>query len=94
MSEDIIRVIRIIQYEGPRSKVEKQVANSLHGGPKDYGNGVKIIAVTLGEWPDIIGRDEEVARLRRALQQIADDPCLDPEGNAGIAQAALVGSHK
>lgn len=59
MSEDIVRVIRIIQYEGPRSKVEKQVANSLHGGPKDWGSGVKITVATIGEWPEILNRAAE-----------------------------------
>jgi hypothetical protein len=51
--EDIVRVIRIIEYVGPRNKIEKQVANSLHG-EKDFGNGCKITAVTLGTYPEII----------------------------------------
>jgi hypothetical protein len=66
MAEDIIRVIRLIQYEGPRSKVEKQVSNSMHGGPKDYGNGVKITITTLGDWPEIIERAEATWRINSA----------------------------
>jgi hypothetical protein len=50
MAEDIVRVVRIIAYVGPRSKVEKQIANSLHG-TKDHGNGVRISVVTVGEYP-------------------------------------------
>ena len=71
MSEDIIRVIRLIQYEGPRSKVEKQVANSMHGGPKDWGNGVKITVTTLGDWPEIIARAEEATEIGKAASESA-----------------------
>jgi hypothetical protein len=53
MSEDIIRVIRIVEYVGPRSLVERNVGGSLHG-TRDNGNGVKITAVTLGEYPEIM----------------------------------------
>lgn len=55
MAEDIVRVIRIIEYVGPRGKIETQIANSLHG-TKDWGNGVRISAATIGEFPEIIER--------------------------------------
>jgi hypothetical protein len=53
MAEDIIRVLRVIEYIGPRSKVEKQVANSLHG-TKEPGNGVIIRAATIGAYPEVL----------------------------------------
>jgi hypothetical protein len=31
----------------------------------------------------------EIERLRAALKEIADDPCIDPEGNRQIAERAL-----
>lgn len=52
--EDIIRVIRIIQYTGPRSAVEKQVDRSLHGMREITTTGVTITATTLGLYPDIL----------------------------------------
>ena len=55
MTEDIVRVIRLVEYVGPRSKIEKQIASSLHG-TKDHGNGVRISAATLGEFPEILER--------------------------------------
>jgi hypothetical protein len=55
--EDIVRVIRIIQYVGPRSKMDAQIERSLHG-TRDNGNGVRITAVTLGTIPEIIERGE------------------------------------
>lgn len=51
---DTVRVLRIIQYEGPRDRVEKQIAQSMHGGPKDWGNGVRISVATIGTYPEII----------------------------------------
>src|SRR6266852_4890752 len=53
MAEDIVRVLRIIRYTGPRSKVEKQIERSMHG-TRDCGNGVLISAATLGTYPDIL----------------------------------------
>lgn len=50
---DIIRVLRVIEYTGPRDKVEDQVARSLHG-EKSWGNGVTIKAATLGTFPEIL----------------------------------------
>jgi hypothetical protein len=55
MAEDIVRVIRIIEYVGPRGKIETQIANSLHG-TKDWGNGIRISAATIGEFPEILER--------------------------------------
>jgi len=62
--EDIIRVLRLVEYEGLRSLVEEQVANSIHGTrygmagrglrqswPKD---AVRITAVTLNEFPEVL----------------------------------------
>lgn len=31
MNEDIVRVLRVVEYEGPRSWVEATVAKSIHG---------------------------------------------------------------
>lgn len=50
---DIVRVLRIIEYTGPRDKVEDQVARSLHG-EKRLPNGVTIKAVTMGAYPEIL----------------------------------------
>ena len=65
-SEDIIRVIRIIEYVGPRSKVEENVRQSIHG-VKDCPNGLKITAVTLGEYPDVLA-----SRLQAEIAEAAD----------------------
>lgn len=65
IGEDIVRVIRIVEYVGPRSAVERQIEGSLHGTKKGiYGpNGaVQITAVTLGLFPEIIGKVVKEAR--------------------------------
>jgi hypothetical protein len=54
MAEDMIRVLRVIEYVGPRSAVEKQVAGSLHGTKQIFSTGVKISAATIGAYPEII----------------------------------------
>jgi hypothetical protein len=58
-----IRILRLIEYEGPRDLVEEQVRCSVHG--TRYGmrgkplgnlltNAVRITATTLGNFPEII----------------------------------------
>jgi hypothetical protein len=53
MGVDTIRVLRVIEYTGPRDKVEDQVARSLHG-EKRLPNGVTIKAVTVGAYPEML----------------------------------------
>jgi hypothetical protein len=82
MDEDIVRVLRIIEYVGPRSKVEKQIGDSLHG-TKDHGNGVRISAVTLGEYPEIMERANHETVEERAKRFAAS-----PLGQAMKAEKA------
>lgn len=56
---DTIRVLRVIEYTGPRDKVEDQVARSLHG-EKRLPNGVVIRAVTVGSYPEVLENLEQV----------------------------------
>lgn len=50
---DTIRVLRIIEYSGPRAQVEIQVRNSVHG-EREGIRGVTIRAATIGEFPEIL----------------------------------------
>lgn len=52
MAEDIVRVLRVIEYVGPRAQVEQQVKQSIHG-EKIIGK-MSIRVATLGAYPDIL----------------------------------------
>jgi hypothetical protein len=55
-TEDIVRVLRVIEYVGPRSQVESAVARSLHG-ERRVGQGTReyvIRAATVGVYPEIL----------------------------------------
>lgn len=66
--EDHVRVLRVIEYTGPRALVERQVERSLHGTRLGVRNAdgyflepsdnspVRITAVTLGEYPEVLER--------------------------------------
>ncbi len=57
MPEDRIRVLRLVEYEGPRALVDKQISMSLHGTRawlRAAGEEVRITAVTLGIYPEVI----------------------------------------
>lgn len=51
--EDIIRVLRVIEYVGTRSQVEKIVTDSIHG-TKIVGPALAINAATIGTYPEIL----------------------------------------
>lgn len=55
---DRIRVLRLVEYVGPRDQVEKQIALSLHGTRFGMGRpndqAVMITAVTLGVIPEVL----------------------------------------
>lgn len=50
---DTIRVLRIVEYVGPRDVVENQVQNSIHG--QRTIRNMTIRATTLGSFPEILG---------------------------------------
>ena len=53
MTQDRVRVLRVIEYIGPRDWIEKQVAASIHG-TKDLGQGRLINVATIGAYPEIL----------------------------------------
>ena len=53
MSEDLIRVLRIVEYVGPRAWVEETVAASIQG-TKVISKDKKINAATIGAYPEIL----------------------------------------
>lgn len=53
--DDTIRVLRVIEYVGPRQRVEETVAKSIHG-ERDAGFGLLIRAATIGAYPEILER--------------------------------------
>lgn len=61
MAEEIVRVMRLIIYEGPREWVENTIIGSISGTKvikaRQNING-KITAVTLNEFPEIIKQHE------------------------------------
>ena len=80
MSEnDQIRILRVVEYSGPREAVESQVSNSIHG-VRVVGNGVIIKAATIGTFPEVLdqanlveGEAERFVWRERLLEdQISD----------------------
>jgi hypothetical protein len=51
--EDRVRVLRLVEFVGPRSWVEQQVARSLHG-TRIVKDGCEIRCATVGDYPEIL----------------------------------------
>lgn len=51
--EEEVRVLRILEYVGPRSRVEEVVAKAIQG-ERYCGSGLKIRAATIGTYPEIL----------------------------------------
>lgn len=57
MASDIVRVLRIIEYVGPRSEVEMHLEKVVQG-TKTFGvkgREITIRASTIGLYPEILG---------------------------------------
>lgn len=50
---DTVRVLRVIEYIGPRDWVESVVSKSIHG-EKILGDGKVIKAATIGNYPEVL----------------------------------------
>lgn len=50
--EDTVRVLRVVEYVGLRSRVEKTIAESVHGSK--HMDGLTISAATIGAYPEIL----------------------------------------
>lgn len=60
---DIVRVLRVLEYVGPREEVERIVAKSIQG-EKSYGPPGKettIKAATVGTFPEIFCKEKPSA---------------------------------
>ena len=55
--EEKVRVLRVIEYVGPRSWVEQTVARSIHG-TMVVGSDKEIRAATIGTYPEILNDNE------------------------------------
>jgi hypothetical protein len=68
MAEDIVRVLRILEYVGPRSAIERQIADSIQGEKRvrRIDNGRELItirAATIGMYPEILAANAVIDRL-------------------------------
>ena len=84
-NSDIVRVLRIIQYEGPRDWVEATVARSIHGRLLIDANK-HITGNTLGEFPEVMGDCNEYWRSRLGAEW---DARLKIESELKAANAAI-----
>jgi len=55
---DRIRVLRVLEYEGPRGLVESTIERSIQG-LKEFGK-LTIRAATVGNYPEILTQMDEV----------------------------------
>ena len=78
---DTVRVLRIVEYIGPRDWVEETVSSSIHGSKvinKDVLHDPCIIrATTLGDYAEILGAGNpyaiEVARAEAEADELDDE---------------------
>jgi hypothetical protein len=55
---DIVRVLRVIEYVGPRDAIEYQLSTSLHGTNWKYNHAfkadIRISVATIGDFAEIL----------------------------------------
>lgn len=86
MAEDIIRVLRVLEYVGPRAAIEEHLKQVIHGVKvNDTVLGrVEIRAATIGVTPDVLA----VGQVEQLLPPVTDQPevtgtlcsvCMEPQ---------------
>ena len=75
-SQDIVRVLRVVEYVGPRKRVEEVVARSIFSS-KDAGQGLTIRAATIGSYPDVLRTEYSCGLHDDHLSQEAADRCVE-----------------
>lgn len=71
MKEETVRVLRVLEYTGPRSKVEDLISRSIHGEKKVGGVGefeITIRAATIGSFPEILEGANHAPSDRQATE--------------------------
>jgi hypothetical protein len=63
---DIVRVLRVLEYTGPRDRVEETLRRFIQG-EEVYG-GVTIRAATIGEFPELLIRTTD-AQARQPVTE-------------------------
>ncbi len=71
---DIVRVLRIIEYVGPRDAVERAVADSIHGQKTfRHHDGARmpftVRAATLGTYPEILDAACVLQKITTEVQE-------------------------
>lgn len=92
MEPEEVRVLRIIEYRGPRHWVETTVRRSIHG-TKVLENGAFITVTTLGEYPELVHPSDPSPRptpdgldkVRQVLNEL--ERLVDLKPNGGISKA-------
>lgn len=85
MSEDIVkaeeetvRVLRVLEYVGPRKWVESTLEANYVKGTKHFQNGGRIRDGIIGNWPESLGADPS-GEVTRLLTRLAMKESISPE---------------
>ncbi len=63
-NDDIVRVLRVYEFVGPREWVEPQVQKSIHG-TREIGPGKFIRGATVGDYPELLSAGEYEAHFEK-----------------------------
>lgn len=69
---DRVRVLRVLEYEGPRDWVENTLANNAVKGEKRFHKGGELYVIResiIGETPAVLERDDPAPEFHAALDE-------------------------
>jgi hypothetical protein len=78
MEEDIVRVLRVVLYEGPRQAVEMTINQSIHGTrviTTSKSGTLKISATTLSNFPECLTSAQQTPDPQQivSMQRLIDE---------------------
>lgn len=66
---DIVRIVRVLEYVGPRDALERSLAQNAVKRHKQFGP-ITVREAYLGEFPEVVGTDEDPGHIQQIERKV------------------------
>ena len=66
---DIVRIVRVLEYVGPRDVLERSLAQNVVKRQKQFGP-ITVREAYLGEFPEVVETDEEPGHIQQIERKV------------------------
>ena len=66
---DIVRIVRVLEYVGPRAQLELSLAQNVVKRQKQFGS-ITVREAYLGEFPEVVETDEGSGHIQQIERKV------------------------